>query len=62
MKLNSGEFETQVENGLFHIAIDQESNYSDDGGYNFVDVTNVFELSKEEAKYLIDELNEFISS
>lgn len=61
MKLNSGEFETNI-NGVFEIIITQESDCSSDGGYTFEDVTNSFELDKVNAAHLIDELQAYINN
>jgi len=59
MKINSGEFETNV-NGVFEIAITQEGDVSDDGGYSFPMITNRYELDSVNAKHLIDELQHFL--
>ncbi len=57
MKLNSGEFETEIdEDGDFVISICHESDWSTDGGYSFEDVTNTFALDRENAIHLVDEL------
>jgi hypothetical protein len=58
MKLNSGEFETNAD-GVFEISITQESDWSQDGGFTFEDVTNAFELDSTNAKHLIAELQAF---
>ena len=62
MKLNGGEFVTGVIEGAFYITIEQESNWSTDGGYSFESVANYFELDKKEAELLINELKEFIGT
>jgi len=60
MLLNSGEFTTYIIDGMFVVAINQESNWSQDGGYTFEDVTNSFELGRAQAMALIDELEDYI--
>lgn len=63
MKLNSGEFETEIDSdGDFAISICQESNCSSDGGYTFEDVTNTFCIDRSNAKYLIEELQHYVSN
>jgi hypothetical protein len=60
MLLNSGEFTTCISDGMFVVAINQESNWSQDGGHTFEDVTNSFELGRAQAMALIDELEGYI--
>ena len=60
MKLNSGEFITDVKHGAFVIQITQESDVSLDGGHSFETVTNTFELGWKEAAYLLDELEHYL--
>ena len=63
MKLNSGEFETEIDrDGDFAISISQESNCSSDGGYSFEDVTNTFYINKDDAKVLIEELQHYVEN
>lgn len=54
--------ETTVEDGHFIISIEEESDWSTDGGYNFEMVTNTAALDKKEAEQLIKELNQFLST
>jgi len=62
MRLNSGEFETMIDDdGDFEISIKKESDCSTDGGYTFEEVTNSFWLGKEEARALIEELQHYIN-
>ncbi len=61
MKLNSGQFVTDMRKGTFDITIEYESDCSLDGGYTFERVANTFELDRNEAQALVDELNEFIN-
>ena len=58
MRLNSGEFETN-DDGSFEITIRQESDWSTDGGHTYENVANTYELSAENARHLITELQEF---
>ena len=60
MKLESGKFETEVDDGMLYISISQESDISKDGGYTFEDVTHTFELNKNTAKDLLTEINEYL--
>ena len=60
MRLNSGEFETEEDQGCFDIRITSESDCSSDGGYTFEDVTNLFSLNKTEAEALVEELQHYI--
>ena len=64
MLLNGGEFisQTNKNNGTFEITIEQEGDWSTDGGHSFENVENVYGLSKEEAKDLRDELNQFLNT
>ena len=63
MELNGGEFETEIDsNGYFAISICQESDCSPDGGYTFEDVTNTFCIDRHNAKYLMAELQHYISN
>lgn len=60
MNLSKGEFITEDEGDSFIIEITQESNWSQDGGYTFENVSNSFALNKYDARHLRDELNLFI--
>ena len=60
MRLNNKEFETSVNDGMFLIAINQESDCSLDGGYTFEDVKNVYGLNQQTARDLIDELKDYL--
>ena len=63
MKLNSGEFETEIDiDGTFSISICHESNCSTDGGYSFEDVTNTFCMERDNAKQLMEELQQYINN
>jgi|LGVF01.1.fsa_nt_gb hypothetical protein len=62
MKLNSGEFETQVKDGFFNIFIKEESDISLDGGHTFEDTTNSYSLISGEAKALIGELSDYLNA
>ncbi len=61
LKLNSGKFETEIdEDGDFAISIKQESDWSTDGGYTFEYVRNTFCIGRDDAKRLIDELQDYV--
>jgi len=60
MRLNNREFETIIRDGMFLIAIKQESDCSLDGGYTFEDVRNVYELNQQTARDLLNELKEYL--
>ncbi len=60
MKLNSGEFETSIDDGDFDISITTISDHSLDGGHTFETVCTLYSLDKVNAKHLIDELQHFI--
>lgn len=63
MKLNSGEFETEIDSdGDFQVSIKTEGAYSNDGGYTYEDVTGCFCLDKVNAKHLIEELQHYVSN
>ena len=63
MKLESGEFETLIdEHGDFHISITQEGDISIDGGHTFEEECLTYIINKENAKHLIDELKHWIDS
>lgn len=51
---------TYVKDGEFVIAIEQESDFSTDGGYTFETITNSACLNKDDAKELIIKLNQFV--
>lgn len=61
MVLNSGEFTTCIRDGSFVIEIKQESDVSRDGGHTFEDVTNTFDLGRQQAMAMIDELNDYLN-
>jgi hypothetical protein len=60
VKLKSGEFETEADGNNFVIMIMQEGDFSFDGGNTFESQLNIFDLDRENARHLRDELNEFI--
>ena len=62
MRLEDSAFKTDVDEDMFVITITQESDCSMDGGYSFEDVTNSWELNKENAQHLLDELRAFIDA
>lgn len=62
MRLNDSEFTTEIDDGMFSISINQESDLSLDGGYTFEDVTNTFELSQQTARDLLNELKEYLGA
>ena len=55
----SAEFSTETTGNGFIITIEQESDWSTDGGYTFEDVTNSVELTKDQCINLIAELKKF---
>ena len=61
MDISNGKFITCINNDSFELMISDESDLSLDGGYNFETVTSCFELNKETALQLIDELEIFIA-
>jgi len=62
MRLEDSAFKTDVDEDMFVITITQESDCSMDGGHSFEDVTNSWELNKENAQHLLDELRAFIDA
>ena len=62
MRLNDSEFTTAIDDGMFIISINQESDCSSDGGYTFEDVTNTFELNQQTARDLLNELKEYLGT
>ena len=61
MDISSGKFITCINDDTFDLMISEESDLSLDGGWTFEMVTSCFELSKENAMQLIDELEIFIA-
>ena len=62
MDINDGRFKTESESGVFQISINQESDWSVDGGYTFEHVTNTYDMDILEASILAGELLDFSSS
>lgn len=61
MILGDNEFETGINSGdNFYIKIKQESDWSQDGGYTFEDVLNIYELDDKTARMMINELLDYI--
>lgn len=60
MDINDGEFKTSVSE-LFEISITQESDWSQDGGYTFEDVTNTIKLDAVQAGRLAGELENYFT-
>ena len=61
MNLNNGEFETSINGELeYCISITRESNLSIDGGHSFEEVTNAYELNKQAARLLLNELKLYL--
>ena len=61
MNINNGEFITNFGSILFDIKITQESDWSQDGGHSFENVTNTFQVGKDVAAQLVEELTNFIN-
>lgn len=62
MVLDEYGLETRRVDNTFNFIITQESDCSRDGGYSFEDATNIAELSRKEARVLVEELLLFIYS
>jgi len=62
MEITDEGFETSTNEGQFIISIEEETDFSPNGGYNFLSHKASSSLAMEDAKKLLKELEEFIST